>query len=69
MTKNSHLRGKGFVWKRAHKKVGRNDPCPCGSGEKYKDCQCDKSEYEQYAVFKVKRKKPNSEDLPTLKRD
>jgi hypothetical protein len=19
-------------------KVGRNDPCPCGSGKKYKDC-------------------------------
>ena len=23
------------------KKVGRNDPCPCGSGKKYKKC-CDK---------------------------
>ena len=22
----------------ATKKVGRNDPCPCGSGKKYKDC-------------------------------
>ena len=22
----------------ADKKVGRNDPCPCGSGKKYKDC-------------------------------
>jgi len=21
-----------------HKKVGRNDPCPCGSGKKYKKC-------------------------------
>ena len=20
------------------KKVGRNDPCPCGSGKKYKQC-------------------------------
>ncbi|MBQ1236828.1 MAG: SEC-C domain-containing protein, partial [Oscillospiraceae bacterium] len=20
------------------KKVGRNDPCPCGSGKKYKHC-------------------------------
>jgi len=19
-------------------KIGRNDPCPCGSGKKYKDC-------------------------------
>jgi hypothetical protein len=24
--------------KRAEKMVGRNDPCPCGSGEKYKFC-------------------------------
>ena len=21
-----------------HKEVGRNDPCPCGSGKKYKQC-------------------------------
>ena len=24
--------------KKAEKKVGRNDPCPCGSGKKYKQC-------------------------------
>ena len=24
--------------KRAGKKVGRNEPCPCGSGKKYKKC-------------------------------
>ena len=24
--------------RRAYPKVGRNDPCPCGSGKKYKDC-------------------------------
>ena len=23
---------------RTHTKVGRNDPCPCGSGKKYKKC-------------------------------
>jgi uncharacterized protein YecA (UPF0149 family) len=23
---------------RAGKQVGRNDPCPCGSGKKYKKC-------------------------------
>jgi preprotein translocase subunit SecA len=23
---------------RAEKKPGRNDPCPCGSGKKYKNC-------------------------------
>jgi SWIM/SEC-C metal-binding protein len=22
----------------AEKKIGRNDPCPCGSGKKYKKC-------------------------------
>lgn len=25
-------------YKREEKKVGRNDPCPCGSGRKYKQC-------------------------------
>lgn len=24
--------------KRSHPKVGRNDPCPCGSGKKFKRC-------------------------------
>jgi SWIM/SEC-C metal-binding protein len=24
--------------KHAEKKAGRNDPCPCGSGKKYKKC-------------------------------
>ena len=23
---------------RAEVKIGRNDPCPCGSGKKYKQC-------------------------------
>ena len=23
---------------KASEKVGRNDPCPCGSGKKYKNC-------------------------------
>ncbi len=25
-------------FKSVHPKVGRNDPCPCGSGKKYKQC-------------------------------
>jgi len=25
------------------KKIGRNDPCPCGSGKKYKKCCLKKS--------------------------
>jgi preprotein translocase subunit SecA len=28
----------GKTVKRNHNKVGRNDPCPCGSGKKYKKC-------------------------------
>jgi len=30
--------GKGVTVRRDGKKVGRNDPCPCGSGKKYKKC-------------------------------
>lgn len=25
-------------YQRETKKIGRNDPCPCGSGKKYKKC-------------------------------
>jgi len=30
--------GRGVTIRRAERKVGRNDPCPCGSGKKYKKC-------------------------------
>ena len=33
--KKSNVTGVDFV---AKKKVGRNDPCPCGSGKKFKHC-------------------------------
>ena len=26
------------TYKRDKKKIGRNEPCPCGSGKKYKKC-------------------------------
>ena len=26
------------LYKKSHKKIGRNDDCPCGSGKKYKFC-------------------------------
>jgi hypothetical protein len=34
-------------------KIGRNDPCPCGSGKKYKKCCQEKSDKElsQYAIM------------------
>ncbi len=41
VTAASHGGGDGTVKKqpvRAAKKPGRNDPCPCGSGKKYKNC-------------------------------
>ena len=28
----------GMPWQRETPKTGRNDPCPCGSGKKYKKC-------------------------------
>lgn len=28
----------GSTYRRETKKIGRNDPCPCGSGKKYKKC-------------------------------
>ena len=41
------------AWKEAHTqkirkfdKVGRNDPCPCGSGKKYKNCCLSSGRYE-----------------------
>jgi len=31
-------RAKPETFVRTEKKVGRNDPCPCGSGKKFKQC-------------------------------
>jgi preprotein translocase subunit SecA len=30
--------GNQTAQRRSGEKVGRNDPCPCGSGKKYKKC-------------------------------
>ncbi len=32
------IRGKVETFRRAEPQAGRNDPCPCGSGKKYKKC-------------------------------
>lgn len=37
---------KPVTYKRKRPKVGRNDPCPCGSGKKYKNC-CMKKDLEE----------------------
>ncbi|MBN2035593.1 MAG: SEC-C domain-containing protein [Chitinispirillaceae bacterium] len=29
---------KGETYKKQYTDVGRNDPCPCGSGKKFKRC-------------------------------
>ena len=47
---NARLKGKRPIpiWTPAQKstekkrKIGRNEPCPCGSGKKYKKCCLDK---------------------------
>jgi preprotein translocase subunit SecA len=35
---NKDENGKGVTVRRQGVKIGRNDPCPCGSGKKYKKC-------------------------------
>lgn len=30
---------------REYKKIGRNDPCPCGSGKKFKNCCMNKKDW------------------------
>lgn len=35
--------------------IGRNDPCPCGSGKKYKNCCLQSGKYENYKLMKTKK--------------
>ncbi len=35
---NQRSQGESITVRRTMEKVGRNDPCPCGSGKKYKQC-------------------------------
>jgi len=39
-----HITPSGYTVRRAVARIGRNDPCPCGSGKKYKRCCIDKDE-------------------------
>lgn len=36
-------------------KIGRNDPCPCGSGKKYKHCCMAKEQAAEHAAFVAAR--------------
>ena len=57
-------------------KTGRNDPCPCGSGKKYKTCCLPKDEAAEHAQFAcaaakaaevaAARKKAQQEQLDAL---
>lgn len=33
------IKGVGWQLKRKWPKIGRNEPCPCGSGMKFKNCK------------------------------
>lgn len=49
-------------------KVGRNDPCPCGSGKKYKNCHYGKENIKTYTATgkrKFKAKVLSSSDKST----
>ncbi len=50
-------KGKGVELRRDTPKVGRNDPCPCGSGKKYKHCHM-RTDQASAARGKVKRVAP-----------
>lgn len=48
------------------KKIGRNDPCPCGSGKKYKKCCLNKS-VEQRLAEAVARSSNNLKNEAHIK--
>jgi len=47
-TKHKPTRGEKLKTNYEYVEVGRNDPCPCGSGKKYKKCCLDSGKYEKY---------------------
>ena len=44
-------------------KAGRNDPCPCGSGKKYKKCCLEKDELEDNRELAVKNEPPRRQEI------
>lgn len=44
-------------------KIGRNEPCPCGSGKKYKKCCLNKTDEQRLAEAVVNSTKILSEKL------
>lgn len=45
------------------KKISRNDPCPCGSGKKYKQCCIDKPIHKPLPFKATLLSKPKEIDL------
>ncbi|MDP8223750.1 MAG: SEC-C metal-binding domain-containing protein [Candidatus Lernaella stagnicola] len=55
---------------RATMQVGRNDPCPCGSGKKYKNCCIEKGDTFLHKMAKKAKKDQEPSFLARLfKRD
>lgn len=48
------------------KKVGRNDPCPCGSGKKFKKCCERKMIGKKYLAHKVESADQTSNKVSNL---
>ena len=50
-------------------KVGRNDPCPCGSGTKYKDChQKDGDAFLEKLARQQEKERRRASGVPWYKR-
>jgi hypothetical protein len=48
-------------------KIGRNDPCPCGSGKKYKDCHLEDGDAFLQKLAKAEEKRQRRELRERLK--
>ncbi|CDR34047.1 Conserved hypothetical protein [Criblamydia sequanensis CRIB-18] len=48
------------------KKVGRNDPCPCGSGKKYKQCCLKLGPKPKFKAVLLSGKKEAPKQMPDL---
>lgn len=59
------LKSLGSTPQRKMVRVGRNDPCPCGSGKKYKDCHLKEGEA---FLDKLTRQRQLEKDLAAMKK-
>ena len=59
------LKRAGTAPQRKMIRVGRNDPCPCGSGKKYKDCHINEG---GAFLDKLTRKRNLEQELEAMKK-